>query len=97
MRCDIRYSAEFFIDKNFVDTVEANYYTWPNTRGRFKEHRIEVAGTTLEAILGLGAIYEHKGYAEFVDMPEIVAMIEMEMKSRPMRAHRREARDYINR
>eukprot|EP00972_Heterocapsa_arctica_P028797 4236146-Heterocapsa_arctica.AAC.1 len=57
-RCDIKDTATYFNVKNFMDRVEANAYTMEGVEGTFREHQVEVAGTILESILGLGAIYE---------------------------------------
>jgi hypothetical protein len=39
-----------------------------------------VAGTTLESILGLGAIYEQTACENLRDMPEMVALLEKDLK-----------------
>eukprot|EP00972_Heterocapsa_arctica_P005833 861278-Heterocapsa_arctica.AAC.1 len=48
--------------------------------GTFREHPIEVAGAILESILGLGAIYEEHEFEELEDLPEMVAMLEADLK-----------------
>eukprot|EP00972_Heterocapsa_arctica_P111850 16428457-Heterocapsa_arctica.AAC.2 len=75
-RGDIRDTAGFFNQINFMGTVEENVYTIEGVEGTFREHPVEVAGTILEGILGLGAIYEHHGYEELTELPDIVTMLE---------------------
>eukprot|EP00972_Heterocapsa_arctica_P048937 7209912-Heterocapsa_arctica.AAC.1 len=57
-RCEIRDTAAYFNEKNFMDRVQANTYTMEGVAGTFREHPGEVASTILESILGLGTIYE---------------------------------------
>eukprot|EP00972_Heterocapsa_arctica_P092058 13578181-Heterocapsa_arctica.AAC.1 len=59
-----------------MEPVEGNAYSIEGVEGTFREHSIEVAGATLEHILGLGAAYEDYGYEELTEMPEIVAYSE---------------------
>ena len=40
-----------------------------------------MAGTTLESILGLGAIYEQTGNTELQDLQPMIAMLENDLKS----------------
>eukprot|EP00972_Heterocapsa_arctica_P006628 969970-Heterocapsa_arctica.AAC.1 len=75
-RGDIRDTAAFFNQMKFMEPVEENIYTMEGTEGTFREHPVEVAGTILENILGLGALFEHYGYEELTEMPEIVTMLE---------------------
>eukprot|EP00972_Heterocapsa_arctica_P050249 7390514-Heterocapsa_arctica.AAC.1 len=49
--------------------------------GTFREHPVEVAGTILDNILGLGIMYEHYGFEELTELPEMVALIEEQLKS----------------
>jgi hypothetical protein len=80
-RLDIRDTARCFNEGKFMDEVGTNYYSMENIKGRFREHRIEVAGTTLESILGLGAIYEQTACENLQDMPDIVALLEKKLKA----------------
>eukprot|EP00972_Heterocapsa_arctica_P046320 6833740-Heterocapsa_arctica.AAC.1 len=58
--------------------------------GTFREHPVELAGTILESILGLGTIYEQHGFEELTELPEMVAFLDWEMKSQTthFRSHR---------
>eukprot|EP00972_Heterocapsa_arctica_P015238 2244676-Heterocapsa_arctica.AAC.1 len=49
--------------------------------GTFREHPVDVAGTILESILGLGTIYEHHGFEELTELPEMVTMLESDLMS----------------
>jgi hypothetical protein len=80
-RLDIRDTARCFNEGKFMDEVGTNFYSMENIKGRFREHRIEVAGTTLESILGLGAIYEQTACENLQDMPDIVALLEKKLKA----------------
>eukprot|EP00972_Heterocapsa_arctica_P062868 9274341-Heterocapsa_arctica.AAC.1 len=64
-----------------MERVEANIYTMEGVAGTFREHPVEVAGTILEIILGLGAIYEQHGFEELTEIPEMVAMLESDLMS----------------
>eukprot|EP00972_Heterocapsa_arctica_P043924 6486244-Heterocapsa_arctica.AAC.1 len=59
-----------------MDRVEAKTYTIEGAPGTFREHPIEVAGTILESILELGAIFEEHGFEELEDLPEMVVELE---------------------
>eukprot|EP00972_Heterocapsa_arctica_P026820 3946370-Heterocapsa_arctica.AAC.1 len=59
-----------------MEPVEGNTYSIEGVEGICREHSVEVAGSILESILGLGTIFEHHGYEELTGMPEIVAMLE---------------------
>eukprot|EP00972_Heterocapsa_arctica_P081070 11945896-Heterocapsa_arctica.AAC.1 len=48
--------------------------------GTFREHPIEVTGTILEHILGLGAIFGGHGFAELEELPEMVVEKEEGLK-----------------
>eukprot|EP00972_Heterocapsa_arctica_P075871 11192070-Heterocapsa_arctica.AAC.1 len=48
--------------------------------GTFSEHPVELAGTILESIPGLGAIYQKHGFKELEDLPEMVAILEEDLK-----------------
>eukprot|EP00972_Heterocapsa_arctica_P014023 2066497-Heterocapsa_arctica.AAC.1 len=52
-RGDIRDTAGFFEQMNFMEPVKRNIYRIEGVDRNFKEHPIEVAGSTLESILGL--------------------------------------------
>eukprot|EP00972_Heterocapsa_arctica_P016841 2486287-Heterocapsa_arctica.AAC.1 len=49
--------------------------------GTFREHPVEVAGTILESILGLGAIYKQHGFEELTELPEMLTMLESDLMS----------------
>eukprot|EP00972_Heterocapsa_arctica_P028395 4174080-Heterocapsa_arctica.AAC.1 len=70
-RCDIRDTASFFQRMEYMDRVEANIYTMEGAPGTFREHPLEVDGTILESILGLGANFEEHGFEELEDLPEM--------------------------
>eukprot|EP00972_Heterocapsa_arctica_P024877 3668867-Heterocapsa_arctica.AAC.1 len=57
-RCDIRDTASFLRSMKYMEGVEGNDYTIEDRPGTFRERPIEVEGTILESILGLGAIFE---------------------------------------
>eukprot|EP00972_Heterocapsa_arctica_P072598 10718699-Heterocapsa_arctica.AAC.1 len=59
-----------------MEGSESNDYTVEGWPGTFREHSIEVRGTTLESIVGLGAIFEEHGFTKLEDMPELVVEIE---------------------
>eukprot|EP00972_Heterocapsa_arctica_P100663 14842389-Heterocapsa_arctica.AAC.1 len=79
-RCDIRDTASYFQRMGFMERVQANIYTLEGAPGTFREHPVEVTGTILESILGLGAIFERHGFKELKDLPEMVAMLEEGLK-----------------
>eukprot|EP00972_Heterocapsa_arctica_P060806 8969973-Heterocapsa_arctica.AAC.1 len=58
MRCDIRDTAGFLRKMKHMSGKEDNIYTIENVEGTVREHTIEVAGTIMESILGLGALHE---------------------------------------
>eukprot|EP00972_Heterocapsa_arctica_P082847 12208643-Heterocapsa_arctica.AAC.1 len=60
----------------YMDGEEANIFNIEGTTGTFREHPVEVAGTILESILGLGAIFEEHGHAELEELPEIIVELE---------------------
>eukprot|EP00972_Heterocapsa_arctica_P008643 1265759-Heterocapsa_arctica.AAC.1 len=64
----------------YIEGKEDNIYTVEGWPGTFREHPIEIHGTILESILGLGAIYEQHGFSELEDLPEIVVGIEEGLK-----------------
>eukprot|EP00972_Heterocapsa_arctica_P020088 2965615-Heterocapsa_arctica.AAC.1 len=64
----------------YMDRVEANIYTMEGAPGTFREHPVEVAGTILESILGLGAIFEEHKFKELEDLPEMVVELEEGLK-----------------
>eukprot|EP00972_Heterocapsa_arctica_P050276 7392913-Heterocapsa_arctica.AAC.1 len=57
-RSDIRDTASFFRSMKYMEGTEGNDYTIEDRPGTYRKHPIEVQGTILEIILGLGAIYE---------------------------------------
>eukprot|EP00972_Heterocapsa_arctica_P001337 195855-Heterocapsa_arctica.AAC.1 len=65
--------------------------------GTFREHPAELAGTILESILGLGAIFEEHGFAELEDLPEIIVEIEEGLKRQRtnFRSHRMRKKDWL--
>eukprot|EP00972_Heterocapsa_arctica_P092760 13680393-Heterocapsa_arctica.AAC.1 len=65
--------------------------------GTFREQPVEVAGTILESILGLGAISEEHGYEELDDLPEMVVELEEDMKRQRtgVRSHRMRRKEWI--
>eukprot|EP00972_Heterocapsa_arctica_P105805 15587347-Heterocapsa_arctica.AAC.1 len=80
-----------------MEGKEGNVYTvegWPST---FREHPIEVHGTILKSILGLGAIYEEHGFTELEDLPHMVIDIEEGLKTYRIsfRAHSTRRKDWI--
>ena len=72
MRGDIRDTADYFESMEFMEKVQGTTYTKESQEGIFREHSIEVAGSTVESILGLGMIYEDFKYEELEDLPEII-------------------------
>eukprot|EP00972_Heterocapsa_arctica_P006151 905170-Heterocapsa_arctica.AAC.1 len=70
-RCDIRDTTSFLRIKKYMEGSESNEYTIEGRPGISREHSIEVHGTILESILGLGAIFEEHGFTEPEDMPEL--------------------------
>eukprot|EP00972_Heterocapsa_arctica_P028360 4170282-Heterocapsa_arctica.AAC.1 len=60
----------------YMDGKEDNIFTIEGFTGTFREHPIEVSGTILESISGLGAIFEQYGFTELEDLPEMVVYIE---------------------
>eukprot|EP00972_Heterocapsa_arctica_P108414 15967017-Heterocapsa_arctica.AAC.1 len=64
--------------------------------GTFREHPLEVAGTILESILGLGATYEQYGFEELTELPEMVALLEEELKNQTthFRSHRMRKKEW---
>eukprot|EP00972_Heterocapsa_arctica_P075179 11093054-Heterocapsa_arctica.AAC.1 len=57
-RCDIRDTASFLREMKYMEGKEDIIYAIAGCPGTSREHPIEVDGTILESILGLGAIYE---------------------------------------
>eukprot|EP00972_Heterocapsa_arctica_P056434 8326054-Heterocapsa_arctica.AAC.1 len=92
MRGDIRDTAAYFEGMNFMEAIEGGLYRKEGEDNNYREHSIEVAGSTLESILGLGMMYEDFGYEELSDMPEIVTMLETGLMNHNM--ERRSARQY---
>ena len=76
MRGDIRDTAAYFENMGFMEKLEATTYTREGQAGTLREHPIEVAGTIVESILGLGLVYEDCQYEELEDMPAIVEFME---------------------
>eukprot|EP00972_Heterocapsa_arctica_P095101 14025911-Heterocapsa_arctica.AAC.1 len=76
-RGGIRDTAAFFNQMHVMEPVEGSTYNIEGVEGTFREHPIEVAGSILESILGLGMVYEVHGYEELTEMPEIVTMLEV--------------------
>jgi hypothetical protein len=72
MRGDIRDTAAYFESMGFMEKLEGTTYTREGQAGTFREHPIEVAGTIVESILGLGLVYEDRQYEELEDIPAIV-------------------------
>jgi hypothetical protein len=94
MRGDIRDTADYFESMEFMEKVKGTTYTREDQAGIFREHSIEVAGSTVESILGLGMVYEDFKYEELEDMPEIVKFMEEGLMARNM--ERRSARRYLS-
>eukprot|EP00972_Heterocapsa_arctica_P111272 16382877-Heterocapsa_arctica.AAC.1 len=67
-----------------MEPVKGNVYRIEGVDKNFRQHPIEVAGSTLESILGLGMMYEDYGYEELTDMPEIVTMLGSALMSQNM-------------
>eukprot|EP00972_Heterocapsa_arctica_P040622 5987382-Heterocapsa_arctica.AAC.1 len=65
--------------------------------GTFREHPVEVAGTMLESILGLGAIFEEHEFQELEDLPEMVVELEEGLKRQGtnFRSHRMRKKEWI--
>ena len=76
MRGDIRDTAAYFESMGFMGKLEGTTYTREGQAGTFREHPIEVAGTIVESILGLGLVYEERQYEELEDIPAIVEFME---------------------
>ena len=76
MRGDIRDTAAYFKNMHFMEPIIGGSYTLENVVGEFREHSIEIAGSIVESILGLGMMYMDHHYEELSDMPEIVDFIE---------------------
>eukprot|EP00972_Heterocapsa_arctica_P027611 4059687-Heterocapsa_arctica.AAC.1 len=74
--CDIRDTASFLRTMRYMEGKEDNLYTVEGWPGTFREQPIEVHGTILESILGLGAIFEEYGFPELKYLPEMVVEIE---------------------
>jgi hypothetical protein len=94
MRGDIRDTADYFESMEFMEKVMGTIYTKEDQEGIFREHSIEVAGSTVESILGLGMIYEDFKYEELEDMPDIVKFMEEGLMRRNM--ERRSTRRYMS-
>ena len=77
----------------FMEKVLGTTYTKEDQEGTYREHSIEVAGSTVESILGLGMIYEDYKYEELEDMPDIVEFMEAGLMTRNM--ERRSERRYM--
>eukprot|EP00972_Heterocapsa_arctica_P020705 3052625-Heterocapsa_arctica.AAC.1 len=69
---------------HFMEHIQGNLYRVEGVDRNYREHPIEVAGSTLESILGLGMMYEDFGYEELSDMPEMVTMLEAGLMSQNM-------------
>jgi len=76
LKGDIRDTADYFRNMNFMGPIVGRTYTRESTAGTFREHPIEIAGSIVESILGLGMMYMDHHYEELSDMPEIVDFIE---------------------
>eukprot|EP00972_Heterocapsa_arctica_P095839 14139923-Heterocapsa_arctica.AAC.1 len=81
----------------YMDGEEDNIFTIEGFTGTFREHPTEVAGTILESILGLGAIFEEHGFTELEDLPELVVEIEegLKLQRTNFRSHRMRKKDWI--
>eukprot|EP00972_Heterocapsa_arctica_P098733 14570176-Heterocapsa_arctica.AAC.1 len=75
-----------------MEQIQGNLYIIEGVDRNYREHPIEVSGSTLESILGLGMMYEDFGYEELSDMPEMVTMLEVGLMSQNM--SRRSAGQY---
>ncbi len=93
MRGDIRDTAAYFESMGFMGKVEGTTYTREGQEGTYREHPIEVAGTTVESILGLGMVYEDHKYEELEDMPAIVEFVEAGLMTKNL--DRRSERRYL--
>eukprot|EP00972_Heterocapsa_arctica_P066029 9741525-Heterocapsa_arctica.AAC.1 len=59
-----------------MEPIVGGTYTKENQDGIFREHPIEIAGSIVESILGLGMLYQDYHYEELSDLPEIVQFME---------------------
>eukprot|EP00972_Heterocapsa_arctica_P055346 8164957-Heterocapsa_arctica.AAC.1 len=55
-RCGIRDTGSFLRKMEYMEGNKDNIFMIEGFTGKFREHPVEVAGTILESILGLGAI-----------------------------------------
>ncbi len=76
MRGDIRDTAAYFENMHFMEPIVGGLYTREGMEGNFREHPIEIAGSIVESIFGLGMMYQDYRYEELSDMPAIVNFIE---------------------
>eukprot|EP00972_Heterocapsa_arctica_P000599 88240-Heterocapsa_arctica.AAC.1 len=56
--------------------IVGGLYTRENAVGEYREHYIDIAGSIVESIFGLGMMYQDHGYEELSDMTEIVNFME---------------------
>eukprot|EP00972_Heterocapsa_arctica_P014689 2163351-Heterocapsa_arctica.AAC.1 len=95
-RCDMRDTASFLRKMEYMEGNEDNTCTIEGFTGTFREHPGEVAGTILESMLGLGAIYEQYGFTELEDLPETIVVIEEGLKRHRtnFRSHRMRKKEW---
>eukprot|EP00972_Heterocapsa_arctica_P098517 14539469-Heterocapsa_arctica.AAC.1 len=95
-RCDIRDTASFLRKTEYMEGNEDNIFTIEGFTGTSRKHPVEVAGTILESMLGLGAIYEQYGFTKLEDLPEVVMEIEEGLKRHRtnFRSHRMRKKEW---
>eukprot|EP00972_Heterocapsa_arctica_P114297 16441725-Heterocapsa_arctica.AAC.1 len=71
MKGDIRDTAAYFMNMNFMAPIVGGTYTRERTAGIFREHPNEIAGSIVESIFGLGMMYLDYHYEELSDVPAI--------------------------
>eukprot|EP00972_Heterocapsa_arctica_P102825 15155244-Heterocapsa_arctica.AAC.1 len=71
VRGDIRDTTAYFKDMLFMEPIVGGLYNTENREGTFREHPIEIAGSIVESIFGLGMLYQDYLYEELSDLPEM--------------------------